>query len=189
MAIRTDATIVFPEDLPGQEPIPPMPALFSVLSYVPDSRYLFYGGDQVFEIARELPQVQFHIVGGKGEWVRRPLPNLAFHGWVSDLKLMFWNASVVLRIVEHDGVGNMVRQALAYGRHVFYTYNIPWGEHVQFGDIEGFKCKILEYLERHQSGRLAPNQGGYEYVFREWGERKLCRELGEYLRLKCQDIR
>jgi hypothetical protein len=54
--------------LPSQLPtgdVPPLPNVFTVGSYIPDSRFEFYGGPLIYEAARRLPFVRFLIFGGQ----------------------------------------------------------------------------------------------------------------------------
>lgn len=166
-------TVLFPVPLPHVDPLPPLPATFSVLSYIPDNRHAFYGGEMVYAAARELPTVIFSVVGGVGNWVDRPLPNLRFHGWCKDMLAMYRSSSVVVRLVRHDAVGGTLREGLALGRYVVYTYEVPHTHHVEFGDADALIRVLAEYEQLHRRGELRLNKAGAEFALREWNEPRL----------------
>ena len=53
-------------------------------------------------------------------------PNVRTLGWVEDMDSVFRRATVLIRPVMHDGLANMVIEALAYGRYVLWIYEMPW---------------------------------------------------------------
>jgi hypothetical protein len=155
----------------------PLPERFSTLAYLPDRRYRFFGGEHLYEAARRLPSVPFEIVGGKGSWVKKPLPNLRFHGWVGDMHSMYANASVIVRMARHDAIGAMVHEGLAYGRYVIYNYPLPQTYRVPFGDADGLTEAIRKYERLHAGGLLQPNREGRSYSLREFDEEKNTKAL------------
>ena len=121
--IGIDAEVI---DFPWSEAlsaaaIPPMPERFTVLSYVPDARPEFYGGPQILEAARALPDVQFLIVGGTGKWTAGTPGNVRILGWQEDMEPWYAAASCVVRMVEYDSIGATVAEALTRGRTVVYS--------------------------------------------------------------------
>lgn len=166
-------TVLFPGPLPQVDPLPPLPADFQVLSYIPDSRWAFYGGDMVYAAAKELPTVVFSVVGGVGSWPKRPLPNLRFHGWCKDMLAMYMSSSVVVRLVQHDAIGGTVREGLALGRHVVYSHKVPHTHHVAYGDTGALIRVLAEYEQLHRRGELGLNKAGAEFAMREWNETRL----------------
>lgn len=182
--------VLFPSQLPTMLP-PPLPEVFTVASYIPDSRSEFYGGPLVYEAARRLPFVRFLVWGGSGSWISRPLPNLHFLGWITDVTQVYTQASVILRLVKHDALGGSVREGLAMARHVIYTYRVPCTLHVPFHDKE-MLIECLEGLyQRHQRGQLDLNLEGREYAWEAWNPQKLTKifvqTLLDLFRKRCQD--
>ena len=167
-------------NLRSDEPAP-LPLAFRVLTYIPDFRFRFYGGEAVYKAARCLPRVEFHVVGGAGRWVRPRLANLHFHGWQSDMAAFYRNSSVLLRIVEHDSVGVTVKEALSFGRHVIYNYPVPHTEQVGFEDVDGLVQRLDELEALHRCGRLKPNVAGWQYAIREFDEARDARTLVSFL--------
>jgi len=169
-----------PLELPT-EGVPPLPDVFTVGSYIPDSRFEFYGGPLVYEAARRLPFVRFLIFGGSGRWVSRPLPNLHFLGWVSNTAQVYAQVSVIVRLVKHDGGGGTVREGLAMARHVIYTYRLPHTLYVPFHDGEALIDLLEELYQRHQSGQLGLNLEGRAYALEIWNPQKLTETLTKTL--------
>lgn len=155
---------------PGVFPDPPaaldLPAALSVLTYIPDNRYVFYGGEMIARAAEALPNVPFEVLGGKGHWLGRDLPNLRFHGWQADVRPFLAKTSVLLRLVPHDAVGGTVREALSAARHVIYTLPLPHTRQVAFGDAEGLVEVLAELKASSDEGSLRPNIEGQEYALR-----------------------
>lgn len=158
-----------------------LPTRFSVMSYVPDKSYKSYGGEALYRAAKALPEISFDIVGGTGTWVEQPLPNLFFHGWQNDLLPFYLNASVVARIVAHDAIGGTVREALALGRHVIYTYALPYVNQVAWGNNAGLINILKELFDKHECGQLLPNQAGRKYALEEWNTAALTIKLANIL--------
>jgi hypothetical protein len=159
----------------------PLPERFTVLTHVPDFRFRFYGGESIYEAARALPRADFEVVAGKGTWIPGPLTNLRFHGWQSDMAGWYRRASVVVRMVEHDGLGLTIQEALSFGRHAVYSYPLPYTHYVRFGDTAGLVECLDGLMHRHDLNLLLPNKRGWEYAVREFNEAKDTKMLTSYL--------
>ena len=141
-----------------------LPVSFSVLTYIPDSRYRFYGGDCIYEASRNLPDIRFDVVGGSGVWVSKHLPNLFFHGWQSDMTSFYRNATVLVRLMQHDGTGLTAVEALSLGRHVIYSHPLPFTIRVAWGDTDGLTNTLSGLFNLHQRGLLHLNTAGKAYA-------------------------
>jgi len=151
---------------------PALPKEFAVLTYIPDSRYSFYGGECIYQSARHLPEVRFDVVGGDGRWAPSSLPNLKFHGWQIDMGPHYRRATVVVRMVRHDGTGLTVVEGLCLARHVIYSLPLPYTTYVSWGDTEALNRHIQELLDRQRRGALHPNDLGRRYAMREFDEQR-----------------
>lgn len=160
---------------------PPLPTSFAVLSYIPDTRHEFYGGDCIYHAAACLPNVKFHVVGGAGTWIPSPLPNLHFHGWQGNMYSWYARTSVVVRMVAHDAIGGTIREGLAFARHAIYSYPLPFVCRVAFGDRDGLVSALERYISEHQAGRLGLNMDGREYALREFDEARTTKRLVDAL--------
>jgi len=155
-------TLTLPQMVVGDTP--DLPSVFSVLTYIPDRRYRFYGGDSIYEAARNCPDIRFDVVGGSGIWVSRSLPNLVFHGWQSDMTKFYRNTTVVVRLVQHDGTGLTVVEGLSLGRHVIYSHPVPYTLRVAWGDADALIKTLSGLVDLHQQGLLRPNTAGRAYA-------------------------
>jgi hypothetical protein len=127
----------------------PLPDRFAVLTYVPDTRPGFYGGPEILEVARRLPDAVFRIVGGTGSWLADPAPdNVEFLGWRDDMARLYDESSVLLRVVEHDSVSCMAVEALAHGRPVVYSRSFPYATEVTYGDADGLEQALRDVRAR-----------------------------------------
>jgi len=170
-----------PEDVIAIEPPTVFPQPFTVLTYIPDSRPEFYGATSIHDCARILPEIRFEVVGGEGRWAKSPLPNLHFLGW-QNMADCLKRTSVLVRMVEHDGMGGTVRQALAAARHVIYCYPVPHVYTVAFGDTVTLIATIRALHGTAINGGLAPNLAGREYALREFDIAPHYRKMIEILR-------
>lgn len=157
-------SILFPSKSPEFANVPPLPEAFTILTYIPDARHSFYGGEAVYRCAQRFPQVSFRVLGGEGNWVRNPLPNLEFLGWQEDIRPILADASVVLRLVPHDALGGTVREALAAGRTVIYTYPLPHTHHVHWGDEDSLLGTIAMLYQEAISNGLKINYDAINYA-------------------------
>jgi hypothetical protein len=171
-------TITLPEIVMGDTP--DLPSEFSVLTYVPDSRYRFYGGDAIYEAARNFPHIRFDIVGGSGLWVSKALSNLVCHGWQSDMTRFYRNATVVVRLMQHDGTGLTAVEGLSLGRHVIYSHPLPYTLRVAWGDTDALTNTLGGLLDLHQRGLLRPNAAGRAYAQENFNHHARMQDLISY---------
>lgn len=167
-----------PYSLPTAEPAP-LPQAFSVLTYLPARRFAFYGGELIYEVARQLPDVQFRVLGATTTPPDTPA-NVEYPGWVSDTAPVYADSSVVARIPEHDGIGGTVLEGLAHARHVIYTYPLPYVQ--QISRRADALLEAVQQLRRaHEQGSLALNSAGRQWVLDEHDEARLARDLAHRL--------
>src|SRR5574340_346608 len=144
------ALVPFPGGLArAPEKVAPLPDSFTVLSYVPDARPVFYGGPQILDAARAIPAATFLIVGGEGSWASAVPDNVRFLGWVEDMASVLDRSTAVVRLVEHDSVGGTAIEALLHARHLIYSYALPHATFVPFGDSEALTAALTDLLKAH----------------------------------------
>ena len=168
---------LFPLELPEAFDVKPFDHRRSALTYIPDDRPEFYGGELLVRLAEDFPEVLFDVVGGWGSWLKEELPNIEFHGWVDGIYPFLEENPIVLRLVAHDALGGTVREALAYGCHVIYTFNVPHVRSVPFGEYLALRDAFKVLVESDRAGELQPNIQGSKYARAEWDPRKLTRRL------------
>lgn len=161
--------------------VPPMPSNFGVLSYLPSGRFDFYGGRTILEAARLTPHARFDIVGGPGDRPQPTSSNVIWHGWVSNMEERYAQASVVVRIPEHDGFGNTVIEGLLHARHVVYTQDVPFVRKAWPPTTDTLVAALEDYRRPYLEGRLGPNLDGRAYALDEFDEEKLVRNLAAHL--------
>lgn len=170
--------VLFPGWLPSIEGVPPLPERFRVVTYIPDQRPDFYGGEQIIEVAEALPDAEFVVIGGQGAWLKvSPPRNLRFVGWISDVTRTYIESTAVVRMVRHDAIGGSVREGLALGRHVLYTYEVPHTVRIQFGNSDSLAGELHRLMCRHRAGILEPNTAGSAFARHTFNPVRLTREL------------
>ncbi|MDO8847905.1 MAG: glycosyltransferase [Coriobacteriia bacterium] len=160
--------------------VAPLPAQFSVLTYIPDARPEFYGAPAVFEAARQLPDVHFRVLGGTGSGVTPS--NIEFLGWQEDPARWFVESSCLVRMVEHDGCGGTVLEALSYGRPVIYSYDQEGVIFVPFGDTDALVKELRALCERHVTGELLANEVIAASTRERYSPERCYPRLAEWLR-------
>jgi hypothetical protein len=103
-----------------------MPARFALMAYMPDRRRDFYGWPVVAEIARRFPEVEVVAVGGEAE-AGAP-GNVRFTGLVDGeaMNRLYRGVSALVRPTSHDGLSQMVLEALLRGRRVIWSRDFPF---------------------------------------------------------------
>jgi hypothetical protein len=161
---------------------PPLPDEFSALTYLPENRFDFYGGDAILDAARRLQDVRFDVVGCADEPARHAPPNIRWHGWVTDMPHYYAATTVVVRIPRHDGLGETVVEGLLNARHVVYTHEVPFVRTVSPATPEALVTELAALRDAHLAGRLQPNLAGREYALVEFDEARLADHLAAVLR-------
>jgi glycosyltransferase involved in cell wall biosynthesis len=149
-----------------------LPKRFSVLAYLPDvERINLYGIDQVLEVARELPRIDFTIVGLQpGQTLAAP-DNVTLHGRVADLEPFYRNATVIWRPTRHDGLSFMALEALAHGRYVIWSYPFSAAVHAREAGVA--RMEIERLWELHQMHQLDVNRAGADFIEQNFAPAKI----------------
>ena len=155
---------------------PPLPDRFTVLTYLPDRRHAFYGSSMIAAAASALPEIDFLVLGGVGAWMSDRPANIRFLGWQADTAQFYERSSVLVRMVEHDGMSGMVAEALSFARHVIYSYALPHCHQVKFGDAQKLICTLAALKG------AGLNEMGRRYAAAEFDQASTARSLIEHLR-------
>lgn len=146
-------------ELPAR--INPLPAQFTILTYLPVPRRTFYGEERVYSIARKMRDARFLVIGNGGRNPNAPT-NVEFLGWVDNVGPVIDASSVLLRLPEHDGPAMMVVEALARARHAVWTYPLPG---VRAAATTEDAYDILTAMhDLHRRNELELNTAGRTYV-------------------------
>ena len=148
------------------------PGRFSVLAYLPDAaRVNLYGIDQVLEVARALPKIDFTIVGLQpGQTLDAPA-NVALHGRIANLEPFYRNATLIWRPTRHDGLSFMALEALARGRYVIWSY--PFSTAIHARETGAARLQIERLWDLHQTGLLDLNRPSAELIARDFSPAKI----------------
>ena len=101
-----------------------LPRIPTGLVYLTETRFEFYGGPIILNLARRFPEVRWLVVGHDGSEVAS-LPNVSWLGWVANINDVYSDSSFLVRLPRHDGSPNMIREALARGRRVIWNHELP----------------------------------------------------------------
>jgi hypothetical protein len=145
------------------ETVAPLPRKFSVLAHLSSAaRVELYGIDHLFEVARRMPSIPFHVVGIlPGETLSAPA-NVTVHGRVPSMTPFFEQSSVLWRPARHDGLSFVALEALGHGRHVLWSY--PFTGSVLANDATSGYVEIQRLHDLHLQGKLRINQVGANYI-------------------------
>lgn len=157
--------------------VPAFASTFMVLAYVPEDRTELYGLDFILEVARRRPDIPFLVLGASS---RDALPsNVTAVGWVGDTDSVMAQATVYLRPTSHDGLANLVLEALSLGRYVGWTYPFPGAAKVD--TVESAVALIDDLHRRHAEGRIPINDEGRDAVIEMFEPAEVREEIVEGL--------
>lgn len=154
----------------------PLPRDFSVLVYMPDVQFGgLYGLETILRVARELPQIQFEMVGLAKGSINEPPGNLRIHGHVQNMTEFYERSTVVWRPVKHDGLSFMVLESLAHGRHVIWSYEFPGCLRAKTG--EEAHAHIVRLHQMHREDRLQLNFEGLRAITENYQPQNLRKNI------------
>lgn len=96
----------------------------SVLTYVSQNNESLYGFESIVKAAKELKEIEFHVIGSNCK-TYQPLPsNMIIHGWKTsnEVNNMMLQIPIFVRMTKHDGNALTVAEALSKGCEVIWTY-------------------------------------------------------------------
>jgi len=159
----------------SMDKLPHMPKNFSVLCKIADD--WLYGSGAVFKLAKDFPNVRFLVVSGKYEqpsWLLSKIdeaPNIVFLGWKNNMREIYRQSTVLLRLTKHDGLSYMVIESLAMGRQVIWSHNfLPYCRYV-----ESYNEAKEAILRIQKDPKL--NMDGAEYVRKNFSAKFIIRKL------------
>jgi hypothetical protein len=156
--IAAEVVRLTPPQIP--DPMPALPATFTVLAYAAEDLGGLYGRDFVLELARRRPDIRFFLLAATST-VALPA-NVTPLGWVDDVQGVMSRTTLYVRPTSHDGLSNLVLEALAYGRYVLWTHPFPGADAV--GSLDAAEARLNELYRQHAEARLSPNHEGREAV-------------------------
>lgn len=143
----------------------PLPDDFKVLVYLPAGEHRAHDIDGTLSVISALPDIQFAAVGGR--IIESAPPNLENLGFVEDMPSLYRECSAFLRLTHHDGLSHSVVEALSFGRHTLWTFEIP-GVTLVDGPQRATE-KLRQLKMSADEGSLATNIQGAEAVTERYG--------------------
>lgn len=151
-----------------------LPKTFSILSYVAKGREEFYGLDKLIRLAGDFPDIEIKIAGISDS--QRVIPtNVRLLGWVNSMDEHFKNCVLFLRLMEHDGLSFSVREALANGRYVGYSYE--YANVFYINDYEKLRNVVSELYGKFKDNKLPLNQQGIDFIRENFSEHAVLSNL------------
>lgn len=140
-----------------------LPSPFTVLFYLPKTRGEFYGRREYERLMRAFSNrnVRFYVVGG-GECYAPPSANLTRLGWLTSMRRVYADTTVLVRFTARDGLSLMTLEALAHGRHVLWTKDFPYVRQVRTYDE--MQRELSDLLDLHERGELQPQHEAARYI-------------------------
>lgn len=102
----------------------PIPDPLSILVYLTPQRHPFYGSAIVARVIEMIPNIRFTIVGGYDFGGNIP-KNVTVAGYVNNMDEIYEKSYILLRPTLHDGLSQMVLEALGRGRQVIWSMPFP----------------------------------------------------------------
>lgn len=101
----------------------------NVLVYCPARREHKYCWDEMLEIARRCPSLEFRVLGKGGAPELDNMVHLPKIDYV-DMPSVYADTRLLLRLAPSDGMSLSVLEALGFGRHVVWNWWAPGATHV-----------------------------------------------------------
>jgi len=148
----------------------PMPSRFRVMAYLPERRRAFYGWPTVRHVAEQLAEVEIVAVGGSAE--PGAPANVRFVGLAGDEEMnrLYREVSALMRPTSHDGLSQMVLEALLRGRQVVWSRPFPHCRHAS--TPEEFAAAVAAL-----ASSCPPNVEGARYVAEHYSAEAASRAL------------
>lgn len=140
-----------------------------VFVYLPEIRKEFFSEKIIFQLAEEMPNVNFLIACYYSK-DGPSLKNIKYLGFVQDMDKMWEQVKVYLRIVEHDGLSHTVIEALARGKQVIWSCPFP---HCFYAKKVAEVKEVLENILKISK----PNIEGMEFAQSEFNPNKIAAEF------------
>jgi hypothetical protein len=161
--IKAEVVALSPVEAVTERPMRPQP--LTALWYLPDSAFEFYGGQMALSLARRLPDARFLVVASE-RGGRPAAPNIEFAGYLADMEDAYERAHVLVRMPDHDGLSQMIIEALNRGRHAIWNYAFPHTlRAVGEEDVHAHLSRLAAALA---AGSLELNAGGRDYVRQQY---------------------
>jgi hypothetical protein len=149
------ASIVPIPALPLVQTVHPLPAIFTVLLYLPKEQPQFYGRYQYERLMQGFEGEPIHyIVVGGGEITIPSHVSAERAGWCPDLEAIYDRSTVLVRFTGRETLSMMVIEALLHGRYVVSSLQFP--HTIAVNTYTTLESTIRRLFDEHAHGRLEP---------------------------------
>lgn len=147
--------------------VKPLPERFTIMLYLPKSRTEFYGKTDYESVLEEFASESLRVLIVGGGELRVPAGVEATNlGWRDDLRGVYEQATVLIRLTPHDGLSLMVLEALSFGRYVMWSKPFPYAFHIRAKS--DLRTGLRSLIERHRRGELLAQYTAAEKIAREY---------------------
>lgn len=143
-----------------------------VLTYIANSRKVFYGWESIKVAALAFPSIEFRIVGMENDSDSYP-ENVSLLGWLDAENMAdeLRKAPIFLRMTEHDGFSVSVIEALSVGAEVVWTHPSECIHFVR--NDEEMICKLADVIEVIQTRNYVPNSETIDFCKKTYNRKSL----------------
>lgn len=143
--------------------VKPLPERFTILLYLPKTRPDFYGKREYERLLRQFAESHVRVLVVGGGRLNAP-PGVEVHnlGWRDDLRSIFEEVTVLIRLTPRDGLSLMVLEALSFGRYVMWSK--PFPHSIQINSRNDLVDSLQALLDRHEAGTLEPQREAAEMI-------------------------
>lgn len=147
--------------------VKPLPKQFTIMVYLPKSRPDFYGKSAYEKVLAEFADdgIRLFVVGGGNLRVPEGI-EVTNLGWCDDLRPIYEQVTVLVRLTPRDGLSLMVLEALSFGRHVMWSKPFPYSTFVR--NRSDLKAGLRSLLGRDRDGTLCAQYAAAEMVERQY---------------------
>ena len=161
LGVKAQVVPLTPASFPVE--VKELPIKFVALTYLPPGKELFYGGQQIIQLAQEFPEIVFLAVAALPTQPHPEWPtNLIPVGWVDNMEELYKEVTVLIRLTDHDGLSFMVLEALANGRYVIWSYPLEGVQQVT--EYPQLVQTVANLYRDYLNGKLLINQPGRTFV-------------------------
>lgn len=156
-------------------------AKISVLTYVSQNNESLYGFESIVKAAKELKEIDFHVIGSNCKTFQ-PLPsNMIIHGWKSsnEVNNMMLQIPIFVRMTKHDGNALTVTEALSKGCEVIWTYPNEFTHLAKNTDELIFQIKNISLIL--QNRQMQSNESQSNLILKKYNREEVIKNYVNFI--------
>ncbi len=149
----------------------------SVYTYILEGKEKFYGLDILSPIFAEFSDIEFKILGTKGNSYPK-LPNVTYYGWVdANLYKEIANSTpIFIRLTEHDGYSKSVLEALSFGSEVIWNFEHELCHLVKRDSID-LSNKLSDTIKIIKNRNMLKNEKNISWIKENFNFKKIMKNF------------